>query len=229
VIDRSRRSIPLMVAAVVIAMALAACGSTSPSSAPTSPSAAIPTNAPTATVAPTPTSGQTPSAVVPTLGPTPTAPPAASAEACAIAPRTGRLPSDRMTDVRISSSATADLVTFVFGNMSVPEPPQGSSEGSLDAATPPYTEAASGSPVDVVGDHVAQVRFVGMSLMNDVGEPTYDGATSFEPDLPALKSVMNFDMSEGVLGWYIGYDGNGCVTLTSSASSVTIVIDHPAG
>ena len=34
----------------------------------------------------------------------------------------------------------------------------------------------------------------------------------------ALRAVVNFDAFEGVTGWYIGYDGPGCVTLASDAS-----------
>jgi hypothetical protein len=112
--------------------------------------------------------------------------------------------------------------------MSLPEPPQGASEGTLEAAEPPYTGGASGLPIEVLGDHVAQVRFSGMSLSNDVGELTYDGPLEFRPDLPAIKTVVDYDMSEGVIGWYIGYDGNGCVTLTSDANHVIVAIDHPA-
>jgi hypothetical protein len=134
-----------------------------------------------------------------------------------------------MTDVRIDTSGSADVITFVFGNMSLPEPPQGSSQGSLEAAVPPYTQAASGATIDVSGDHVVQIRFAGMSLSNDAGELTYDGALEFSPDLPALKALMNYDMSEGVIGWYIGYDGSGCVTLTNDGSNVILAIDHPAG
>jgi len=135
-----------------------------------------------------------------------------------------------MTAVRISSSATADLVTFVFGNMSVPEPPQGVSQGSLQAAEPPYTEAGSGQEIEIVGDHVAQVRFSGMSLSNDAGELTYDGPLVLPTiDHQTVQVVRNYDMSEGVIGWYIGYKGNGCVTLTSDAKSVTVAIDHAAG
>jgi hypothetical protein len=111
--------------------------------------------------------------------------------------------------------------------MSVPEPPQGVSEGTLETAVPPYTQGASGLPVDVTGEHVAQIRFSGMSIVNDVGEPTYDGTMDLRPNLTALRTVVNYDMFEGIVGWYIGYDGNGCVTLTSDATSVTVVIDHP--
>jgi hypothetical protein len=84
--------------------------------------------------------------------------------------------------------------------------------------------------MDVTGQHVAQVRFAGMSLMNDAGEPTYDGPLEISTtDKVSLRQVSNFDMSEGVIGWYIGYDGPGCVTLRSNATSVSVVIDHAAG
>jgi len=133
-----------------------------------------------------------------------------------------------MIDVRLSRTATADVVTFVFGEMSLPEPPQGPSEGRIQAGTPPYTEAGSGEEIDLSPWHVAQVVFTGMSLVNDVGEPTYDGPLVIPTiDWEAIQVVHAFDMSEGVIGWYIGYHGNGCVTLSSTPTSVTVTIDHP--
>ena len=222
---RPRRPLPL-VAAMLVALSVAACGGTttsaSPSSATPTPSTPTPSAAPTATAAP-PTPTVAPATASPTPTPTPTA-----AAACAITPQTGRLPSDRMTNVQVSTSPSADIITFVFGNMSVPEPPQGASEGSLEAAVPPYTQAASGATIDVTGDHVAQIRFSGMSLSNDAGEPTYDGTMDFRPRLPALKTLVNYDMSEGIVGWYVGYDGNGCITLTTDGSNVIVAIGHPA-
>jgi hypothetical protein len=221
-----RRGATIVLGSALMSVALYGCGnatSTTAASAPAGPSSTI---GPTATAAPSRSSAAASSTSAPTSAAPTTAPPAAGA--CPIAPQTGRLPSDRITDVIISTSGTADLVTFVFGNMSVPEPPQGASEGSLEAAEPPFTEGASGLPIDVGGEHVAQIRFSGMSLMNDVGEPTYDGARDFRPDLTALKTVVSYDMFEGIVGWYLGYDGNGCVTLSSNETSVTVVIDHPA-
>ncbi len=215
---RARRTLAFLVVAGIV---VSACGGTTPTPLPSASAAPSPASAAPATTEPSiaPASAS-PSALAPTASP--------AGEACVIAPQTGRLPSDRMTDVVISTSGTADLVTFVFGNLSLPEPPQGVSEGSLEAAVPPFTQSASGLPVDVTGQHVAQIRFSGMSIVNDVGEPTYDGTMDFRPDLTALKTVVNFDMFEGVVGWYIGYDGNGCVTLTSDATSVTVAIDHPS-
>jgi len=220
--DRIRRSTRLttLIALAVVSVLAAGCGPTSSSATAGSSASAAPSAVASATVAPSPTPSATPV-------PSPTAAPS-TAEACPIAPQTGRLPSDRLTNVVVSTSATADLVTFVFGNFSLPEPPQGTSDGSLEAAVPPYTQAASGLPVQVDGEHVAQIRFSGMSLMNDAGEPTYDGAMDFRPDLTVLRTVVNYDMSEGVVGWYIGYDGIGCVTLSSDSTSVTVAIDHPA-
>lgn len=146
---------------------------------------------------------------------------------CPIVSATGGLPSDRLVDIVVGGAGTADLLTFVFGAPSV-GPPPAVPAGSLGAAAPPYTHASSGAPVEVAGERVAIVRFTGMSIVNDVGQPTYDGPTDVRPDLPALKSVINFDMSEGVVGWYVGYDGPGCITLSSDQQRVTVVIDHGA-
>ena len=52
-----------------------------------------------------------------------------------------------------------------------------------------------------------------MSLANDVGQPTYDGRTDIRATGTALKQAVLFDASEGVIGWYVGYDGPGCVTM----------------
>ncbi len=86
--------------------------------------------------------------------------------------------------------------------------------------------AGSGATIDVGGDHVLQVRFSGLSLSNDAGQETYTGPVEFKPDLPALRHAIQFDASEGVIGWYIGYDGAGCVTLATTGNDVAISIDH---
>ena len=75
---------------------------------------------------------------------------------------------------------------------------------------------------------MALVRFAGMSLANDVGQPVYQGEPEFRPDLPALRHVVNMEMFEGVVSWYVGYDGTGCVTLTSDGQNVSVAIEHPA-
>ena len=203
-----------------LVLLVAACGVTTLSTSPFT------------TASPTPNSTPTPISTIVLPPASATAGPGASAPAptaCPIEPQTGRLPSDRLVDVVISSSGSADLVTFVFGDSSLPTPPQGTSKGSLDVAVPPYAEGGSGLPIKVDGERVVSVRFTGMSLSNDLGQPAYEGRTDFRPDLAALRTVVNFDRFEGAMGWLIGFDGGGCVTLSSDRRSVSVSIAHPAG
>lgn len=199
---------PRVAALLFVAILVAACGSSTTSGPP-------PTSTAAATVGPSSDATTAPVA-------------SDAATSCATAFPTGRLPSDRMIDVVVGSAGTQDLVTFVFGDTSLPGPPQGPSEGELTAATPPFTHASSGLPIDVDGERVVQFRFTGMSLSNDVGQLTYDGDLDFRPALPALRTIANVDMAEGQLSWLIGYEGAGCVSVSSDARSVTIAIDHPA-
>ena len=215
----------------VAASVLAACtpgpsATSAPPSAPASAPASVGASPSSSSAEPSP--AISPSAA-PSQDTSPSAAPTASVgEACPVVPQTGQLPSDRLVAVRLSGAPTVDLITFEFGNMSVPEPPQGTSKGSLGPADRPLIHGTTGQQMEVDGDNVAGILFTGMSLMNDVGEPTYDGPLDLRLDgAVALRDVRNFDMSEGVIGWYIGYDGNGCVRLTSDAHSVTLAVDHP--
>jgi hypothetical protein len=37
---------------------------------------------------------------------------------------------------------------------------------------------------------------------------------------------VQYDASEGVVGWYIGYDGTGCVGVNHDHTGFTLTIDH---
>ncbi len=78
----------------------------------------------------------------------------------------------------------------------------------------------------MAGDHVLQLTFSRLSLQNDAGQETYGGLTEFKPVLRAVQQAVLYDASEGVIGWYIGYDGEGCVSLASDSSNVTITMAH---
>ncbi len=207
----------VVAAGLVLALVAAACGPSVPSAAPSMTAALVPaiTAGPSdaGTIA-------SPSAVSTRIA----TPPAASA--CAVVPQTGgQLPSDRITDLQVATGATADTLTFVFGPASLGGQ-AGAARGSLDAAQPPYTQAGSGAAIDVIGEHVIRVRFDGMSLQNDAGEEIYKGQAEIKPSFPALRDAVVFDSSEGVIAWYIGYDGTGCVALVRSRNRLTITIAH---
>jgi hypothetical protein len=212
----------LVLAGVIAALVATGCATTpsSPSPSPNSTPSPAASGAASATPSAAPTSAPSPG---PSSTPSPTVAP--SVATCDALPQTGQLPSDRFTDLKVSTGADADRLTFVFGNPSLPGP-VGPPQGSLEVAVPPFTQAASGAPIAVVGQHVVQVRFSGMSLANDVGQPTYAGTPELKPDLTALRHAVLFDASEGVIGWYVGYDGSGCLTLVRNGNDVTLIIGH---
>jgi hypothetical protein len=217
-IPATRRLPVVIVTMLAIALTAVACGqgTASPgSSAVTSPSSApsLATPAPTPAASATPSGSEAPS-------PSPSA-----ATACTTLPAAAALPSDRFTDVTVTPGATSDRLTFVFGNGSLSAKP-GLPQGALQVARPPYSQAGSGAAIDMAGDHVLKLTFTGMSLQNDAGQETYSGSTTLKPLLRALQQAVLFDASEGVVGWYIGYDGEGCVRLANDGPNVTLTIDH---
>ena len=206
-----------------ISVVVAGCGSAASSSTPRA-SVTVVSATPSAAASAKPS-------VIPTvtIPPTVTARPASpspSSAACVLVPQTFALPSDRFTDISVSSGATADRLTFVFGNPSLPGP-AGPPQGSLEVAEGPYTVAGSGAPIEIAGEHVLQVRFSGMSLSNDVGQETYVGPPDVKPEFPVLRQAVMFDASEGIVGWLVGYDGPGCATLVRKGTTITLIFDHP--
>jgi hypothetical protein len=212
--DAARRSI-VSGALATLALTVAACGSGA--AGPSAPGSGDPSPAVTGEPSAAPT------VLVATPGAASTPMPSA---ACAVTPQTGVLPSDRFTDLKFAVTADADVLTFVFGEPSIPGP-QAPPTGSLEVARPPYRSAGSGEAIDVIGDHVLQMAFTGMSLSNDAGQETYLGRPELKDLFPVLRHAVIYDMSEGVVGWYIGYNGTGCVTLSQSNGEVRLALAHP--
>ena len=220
----SRRLAPALATAVGVACLVAACSSTT--STPASSATATPVATATAAVTPTAAMTAVPTTTAVTTPAASAAPsPAGSTAACAPLPPTLTLPSDRLTDVQVVPGDTSDSLRFVFGDPSLPGP-AGPPMGTLAVAKPPYTNAGSGARVSVDGDHVLQLTFTGMSLQNDVGQPTYDGPSDIRQNLPALRQAVLYDASEGVVGWYIGYDGDGCVSLIDDGRGLLLSINQ---
>lgn len=213
----TRRAGSLIIGLALLSAVPAGCGAFVPSATESGL-----TPAPVASA----TATTTPSTATPSSAPTtrPTATPRATD--CPFTPEAGLLPSDRLTDIRVGSDAGADQLVFVFDSPSIGSP-AGPPRGRLSIAPSPYTFAGSGEPIDIAGQHVLLMRFAHMSLSNDVGQETYAGPREVRPDLPAIRQAVLFDESEGIVGWYVGYDGPGCVTLVQDGSSVTLTVEHP--
>ncbi|OGO51261.1 MAG: hypothetical protein A2Z32_05845 [Chloroflexi bacterium RBG_16_69_14] len=165
------------------------------------------------------------------MSPTPLTTPTASASAtaCVSMPQTGIVPSDRLTAIEVSGLPGRDIVRFEFGTGSLT--PAGPPTGSLDVASPPFTEGASGLPIDLEGEHALQVVFKNMSIMNDVGQPTFTGERQVQVTdaSRSLRQVIIFDESEGQIGWYVGYDGSSCVILSREGNAIVLAIEFGPG
>jgi hypothetical protein len=210
-----------MACAIALGFAVVACGgaatTTPPASQAIGPS---PTPSPSAASTPTPSA---PATAIASAAASASA--SASAATCAVERQTGLLPSDRMTNVEILGLPGRDVVRFTFGDRSLE--PKGPATGTLDVATPPLTGGASGHPIDLKGEHALQVVFRGMSLQNDVGQLAYDGPREFVVTDPtrSLRHLVLYDESEGQLGWYAGYDGPSCATMTRSGNTIELAFD----
>lgn len=217
----SRRPMLAISAVAALAVMVGACGSGTPS-ASLPPSTAASTVAPTASSIVSATA--TPAA---TSAPSPSpASTASTASVCVVTPSDGQLPSDRLVDLKVTSSATADRLTFIFGDPSLGGP-GGPPQGSLQLADKPYVAGGSGEPIEVRGQRVLQVRFSAMSIANDVGQEVYIGPREVAPSTVALRHVVLYEAFEGIIGFYVGYDGPGCAELGRDGNSVTLTIQRP--
>jgi hypothetical protein len=209
---------------IALTLLVSACGSATSTQPPSSgPSAvASASGLPSAPVGGSPT---IPASVAPSVAPSPTASVVPSPSDCAFKAEKGLLPSDRFTDIAVRSTDDADQVIFRFARSSIGSP-AGPPRGALSIAPSPYTFAGSGEEIDMTGEQVLLVRFEHMSLSNDVGQETFTGPRELTADGPAFRHAVLFDESEGIIGWYVGYDGPGCVTLDQAGRSLTLTFDH---
>jgi hypothetical protein len=121
-----------------------------------------------------------------------------------------------------------DILRFDFAPG--PSTPAGAPFGSLTVATSPFTQAASGQPIDLKGDHALQVVFRNMKLADEGGAPTFSGPRETVSDPGrSLRHVIMFDESEGQVGWYVGYDGSPCITATYEGTRLLLLMDFGVG
>jgi hypothetical protein len=208
-----RRSTAVLVAVLVIA-GCTAQASPSPSS-PVSPSSSEPSAVP---------SGASGESSAPS-GETPSGEPAASEDlggfTCDLpVVEDATVALANITDVRVGTHEGYDRVVFEFA--------QGLPEISLDRASPPFTQDASGLPIDVTGSSFLQLTMRGGSKQTDEGTSSYDGPTDFSPGYDTLLQLVEGGDFERQSTWFLGLPGEACVRVVAVAEeggSTLLVID----
>jgi hypothetical protein len=142
---------------------------------------------------------------------------------CPIPGARAGLPSNRLVDVVVEPGSVSDRVTFRFGP-AIPSP-AGDPTAALAEAHPPFSVATSGAIIDVAGSRFLDIRFDHMALADEAGNPSFTGSRDQKVDFPAVRHVTEYDESEGVIGWYVGIEGPGCVQLTFDAASNAVRLE----
>ena len=124
-----------------------------------------------------------------------------------------------ITDVRTGTHDGYDRVVFEFAD--------GLPEASLERAEPPFTQDASGEPIDVQGESFLRLILRGGTKQTLEGTSSYDGPTEFETGYPALVHLIEGGDFEAQSTWYFGLAAESCVrvlTLTDDGTA-RLVID----
>jgi len=101
-------------------------------------------------------------------------------------------------------------------------------EVSLDRATPPFTEDASGLPIDVDGTSFLRLTMRGGTKQTEDGTSSYDGPTDFDPGFPTLVDLTEGGDFEAQSTWYLGLTSESCVRvmqLVGEGGRARLVID----
>ena len=122
-----------------------------------------------------------------------------------------------IVDVRVGTHDGYDRVVFEFE--------QGMPELTLDRAEPPFSEDASGLPMEVDGDAFLGLRMRGGSKQTDAGTSSYDGPTDFSPGFPTLVHLIEGGDFERQSTWYLGLAGESCVRVLLLDAPPRLVID----
>lgn len=129
----------------------------------------------------------------------------------------------QIVDVRAGSHADYDRVVFEFAD--------GLPEFTLDRAEPPFTQDASGLPIDVEGTSFLRLVMRGGTKQTEDGTSSYDGPTNFDPGFAMLVDLVEGGDFEAQSTWYLGLNGPACVRvmrLVGEGGSPRLVIDVEA-
>jgi hypothetical protein len=118
----------------------------------------------------------------------------------------GTVARTNIVDVRVATHDGYDRVVFEFSD--------GTPEFTLNRAVPPFTQDASGLPLDVEGESFLQLVMRGGTKQTDDGTSSYDGPTDFDPGFQAVVDLIEGGDFEGQSTWYVGLTAEACVRLS---------------
>jgi hypothetical protein len=122
-----------------------------------------------------------------------------------------------IVDVRVGTHDGFDRVVFEFDD--------GTPEISLNRATPPFAQDASGAPMDVEGESFLRLVMRGGTKQTEDGTSSYDGSRDFDPGFPALVDLIEGGDFEAQSTWYLGLTAEACVSVTLLEDEPRLVID----
>lgn len=121
-------------------------------------------------------------------------------------------------DVRTGTHAGYDRAVIEFSG--------GLPEVSLERATPPFFQDASGAPLDVQGSSFLRLTLRGGTKQMDDGSSSYAGPTDFVTGYPGLVHFVEAGDFEGQSTWYLGLSSEACVRVfTFGGDEAPLVID----
>jgi hypothetical protein len=123
-----------------------------------------------------------------------------------------------IVDVRTGTHADGyDRVVFEFV--------AGTPEVSLDRAEPPFTQDASGLPIEVEGESFLRLTMRGGTKQMEDGSSSYSGSRDFDPDYPMLVDLIEGGDFEAQSTWYLGLRDEACVRVMLLDDEPRLVID----
>lgn len=203
------RPLPRAASLAVATLILAACAEPSRSAPPSSAPASVPASSAPASV---------PASAQPSVEPVPSE--ELGAFSCELPiVEAATTPRANIVDVRAGTHDGYDRVVFEFA--------QGLPEFSLDRATPPFTQDASGAPIDVEGSSFLRLTMRGGTKQTEEGTSSYDGPTDFDPGFPTLVDLVEGGDFEAQSTWYLGLSTEACVRviLLTDDGAPRLVID----
>jgi hypothetical protein len=117
------------------------------------------------------------------------------------------VPRAQIVDVRVGEHDGYDRVVFEFA--------EGLPESSLERATPPFAQDASGLPLEVDGEGFLRLTMRGGTKQQEDGTSSYDGSRDVRPGFTALVHLIEGGDFEAQSTWYLGLSSEACVRVTT--------------